>query len=291
MTSDESDIIDVHAIEAGGIRMRARIQGAAEPRGLPVVVLHGFTGSVESMAGTASALAAERTVISLDLVGHGLTQSPDDLIHYVMHRCVAQLRDALDRLGIGRAHMLGYSMGGRAALSFCADHPDRVASALLVGASAGLSDPETRRQRMQDDERLAKGIVEGGLEKFVEEWMAKPLFASQSRLGEKALTDAREQRLRNDPHGLARSLRGMGTGAMEPIDPRRVPVPLCFVTGAEDEKFSRIARELAEAFSSARHVIIERAGHAAHLENPFAFRDVALRYFDSVEQTQAGARS
>ena len=70
----------------------------------------------------------------------------------------------LDALDVERASWLGYSMGGRAALAFAAAHPERVERLPLVGASAGLADPEARRERIASDEALADRIERDGIE-------------------------------------------------------------------------------------------------------------------------------
>ena len=178
---------------------------------------------------------------------------------------------------------------GRVALALCVLRPERVRSALLVGASAGLRDPEARAARRRDDEALAERLEREGLERFVDEWMARPLFASQRRLGAAALASARAQRLTSRVQGLAGSLRGMGTGAQPPLHQHLpgVRAPVALVAGAEDAKFSGIARDLAARLPDARVHRVPEAGHACHLEAPAAFFRVARTFFAGVE---AGVR-
>jgi len=203
-----------------------------------------------------------------------------------MPNSVAQVRAVMAGLGLERPHLLGYSMGARVALSLAVAAPETIASAVLVGASPGLADEGERQSRVAADRALADRIETEGLERFVEHWMALPLFASQSCLGESALRRAREQRLRNRPHGLAFSLRGMGTGAMPPLHEalRHVEVPLCFVAGAEDAKFVALGRKLAEQVDGARFEALEAAGHAAHLEAPAAFAALASSFYEECDQ-------
>lgn len=256
-----------------------------------VVLLHGFTGSSESMAGVAGALCSERPVHRIDLIGHGQSDAPDDLAPYSMERCARQVCAVMDALELERPHLLGYSMGARAALSLAAAHPERIASALLVGVSPGLSEAEARAERVRADTSLADEILGRGLESFVDRWMALPLFASQKRLGEQALGEARAQRLRCSPRGLANSLLGMGTGAMSPLDDAlaRIALPVRLVVGDEDAKFLGLARQLAAALPDAAVDVIEQAGHAAHLEQPAAFARVA-RDFHAVVDARLGAK-
>ena len=101
-------------LDAGDCRLAVHESG----RGAPVVVLHGFTGCAESMSGIARELEDSYRVLAVDLVGHGSSDAPGAVAAYRMEACVAQLASLLDGLAIERAHWLGYSMGGRAALAF-----------------------------------------------------------------------------------------------------------------------------------------------------------------------------
>lgn len=234
------------------------------------MVLHGFTGCGRSMRVLDPAFAGGDAVHYLDLIGHGDSDAPAELAPYTMQRCTAQLLGVLEALEARRVHLVGYSMGGRAALSLAVAHPERIASLALIGASAGLADFAERAERRRADEALADRILEHGLEAFVDAWMALPLFASQRRLGARALARMRAERLAASPIGLANSLRGMGSGAMPALHGALACLdrPVLLLAGAEDLKFRGIAAELCSALPRAECAEIPEAGHAAHLEQP-----------------------
>lgn len=264
--------------------VRLHVESAGE--GPDVVLLHGFTGSTQSMRDVATALARRFHTLSVDLVGHGRSDAPDALEAYALPRCTHQVTGVLDALAPRRAHLLGYSMGGRVALALCAAQPERVASALLVGASAGIADANARAERRRRDAALAERIERDGVPCFVDTWMAQPLFESQRRRFSAArLAAARAQRLDNRAKGLANSLRAMGSGAQEPLHDRLATLrtPVCLVAGEDDARFRAIAADLAERMPAAHVQEIPAAGHAAHLENPHAFLRVAQRFFDEME--------
>ncbi len=280
---------EARLLSAAGVHLRALVEGC----GSPVLILHGFTGCAESMEVAARGLAAAHRTIRLDLVGHGRSDAPREIAHYSMESCVEQLGAALDALGQPRVHALGYSMGGRAALALAAWQPDRVRSLLLVGASAGIEDERARAARRGSDSALAERIERDGLERFVDHWMGLPLFASQRRLGRDWLAAARAQRLNNRPHGLANCLRGMGSGAQPPLHALLpgLRVPVQWVVGEADARFRATAEELARHVPGARVAVVPRAGHAAHLEDPVHFGQLARRFFAWAEQRAAGARA
>jgi naphthoate synthase len=259
-----------------------------EGRGSPVLVLHGFTGTHASMQGVAEALRDGHRVVRVDLLGHGASDAPADPALYAIERCAEQLVAVLDALAIPRAHVVGYSMGGRVALALAALHPARVASLIAIGARAGFADPVVRAARVRDDEVWASLLERDGIEAFAERWMAQPIFASQARLGADALAAARRERIAQRPAGLAASLRGMGAGAQSPMHERLrdAKMPALLVVGAEDARFGAVARELAALLPDARIAVIPAAGHAAHLEEPRAFAARAKSLLAAVDAAQ-----
>ena len=278
-----------HMIDAGGVRLHVEETGS----GTPVVLLHGFTGSARAMAYVAGELSDTHRTLSVDLVGHGRSAAPRGAAAYSMRACVGQLAAVLDELAVQNAHLIGYSMGGRAALAFCVTHPARVVSALLVGASAGIREPRLRADRVRDDEALAERIEREGVEAFVDFWISQPFLVGKRRLGARGVAEARKLRSGNSAHGLAASLRGMGSGAQPPIHGAlaRVAVPICLAVGEQDLKFRALAAELSQQLPDARVEIVPAAGHSAHTDNPAAFLELARRFLADAEARKTPPRS
>ncbi len=278
-------------VRVGDVSLHVTVAGEGEP----LMLLHGFTGSGAQWAPQVEAFAGRFRTIAVDLLGHGHSDAPADPERYRMERCVADLRTLVDALGVERACWLGYSMGARVALAFALAHPGRVRALVLEGVAPGIEDPFLRRQRIADDEALADRIERAGVERFVEDWMQQPLFASQARLGEAFLDAARAARCANSAVGLANTLRGMGTGAQEPLwDQLSTLVPpTLLVVGEEDRKFRAIAETMALRTPRAEIAIIPQAGHAAHLENATAFNARVLRFLteESFETTRTEQRA
>jgi 2-succinyl-6-hydroxy-2,4-cyclohexadiene-1-carboxylate synthase len=237
------------------------------------MILHGFTGSSRSMAGVAQALSRDYETLVPDLPGHGRSVGFARNGTYAFEDCLADLAATLESTGHERAHWLGYSMGARIALGFAVRFPEKVLSLTLLGARAGIADEGEREARRRADATLARRIETEGVEAFVEEWMAQPLFASQRRLGPAFLQQMRQERLANDAQELAASLRGCGPAAQPSYHDRLrdITVPVLLVAGALDSTFVETARDLARRLPSAEVCVVEDAGHAVHLEQPDAF--------------------
>lgn len=164
-------------------------------------------------------------------------------------------------------------MGGRIALHLALRAPDRVRRLVLESASPGLETEEERRARRRADAELAESIVSGGMEAFVRQWEALPLFSSQQGLSAGVRARHRAGRLANDPRSLAAALRGLGTGALPSLWDRlrEIAVPTLLVVGALDRKFVEIGRRMERRLPAAALEVVAEAGHAVHLERPEAW--------------------
>src|SRR5207302_8913839 len=140
------------------------------------------------------------------------------------------------------ATWFGYSLGGRLALRVALDRPDLVDALALLGATAGIEEPDARAARVEIDERLASGLERKGLERFVDGWLAQELFSRLPRAAAGV-----EERREATVDGLAASLRLLGAGAQEPVWNRLgdLGVPVLLMAGEHDPKFSALAFRLA----------------------------------------------
>jgi 2-succinyl-6-hydroxy-2,4-cyclohexadiene-1-carboxylate synthase len=173
----------------------------------------------------------------------------------------------------GRATYVGYSMGGRLCLHAALAAPDTVRGLVLVSATGGIDDAGERDTRQRADEALADRIEAIGVDAFLDEWLAQPLFA-----GLDVAAQGRADRLRNTAAGLASSLRRAGTGTQLPLWDRLVGlhVPTLVVAGALDTKFVALGERLAATIPDAELAVVPGAGHTVHLERPDDFLAVLL---------------
>jgi len=264
-----------------GLRLHVRIEGKGEP----LLLIHGFTGSVDAWGeDTLKGLSQGFQVVAVDLLGHGASDVSEDPERYATDEMLRDLCQVLDAAAVDRARWLGYSMGGRIALAGAIRRPSRVSALILESASPGLAGENERRARRRADEALAEGILRGGMEAFVDHWMGLPLFATQGKLSNQIQEANRERRLKNSPEALAACLRGNGTGAQPSFweDLGAIQTPTLLLAGEEDRKFTEIARRMAEKMFEADLRVIPRSGHSIHLENPFAWL-AAVRTFSPRE--------
>jgi 2-succinyl-6-hydroxy-2,4-cyclohexadiene-1-carboxylate synthase len=271
--------------KAGGTRsLRVRTVGAGT--GVPILLVHGFTGSAEGWGeGILEGLAAGRPVLAADLPGHGESDDDRGPEGFTMDRVVADLLGVLDERKIAAADWVGYSMGARIALAAALRHPKRVRSLVLESGSPGLRAEDARARRRRQDDLLARRIEAQGIEAFVDYWMAQPLFSTQSRLPAAVLGDARRRRLRNRPRSLAMVLRGMGTGSQPSYwgELAHLKLPVLLLTGGLDTRYTALAAEMTGLLPQATHLIVPDAGHSVHLEDPRGWLEAVRPFLRSGE--------
>ncbi|MFC4714430.1 2-succinyl-6-hydroxy-2,4-cyclohexadiene-1-carboxylate synthase [Planococcus dechangensis] len=236
-----------------------------------IVLLHGFTGSTVTWNRVMRQLKGYK-LVAIDLIGHGKTESPFEAERYHMDQQLEDLEAISKALQLTAFALLGYSMGGRTALAYACEYPERVQCLLLESASPGLYVEQERSKRRESDAALASYIREQGIERFVEKWERIPLFESQKSLSESVKQEVRTERLSQSPLGLANSLLGMGTGSQRSYWDclPTLNMPVLLVTGEGDPKFCSIAREMDKMLPNSQHRIIS-AGHAIHVEKPVEF--------------------
>ena len=252
--------------------------------GPALLLLHGFTGSSATWAAFLPEWSTQYQVLAPDLIGHGQSAAPTDPARYTLEEALDDLLALLDTLGIDQCIVLGYSLGGRLALTFAAHAPGRVSGLILESTSPGIADPSERATRKAQDETLAAMIEERGIAWFVEYWEQQPLFASQARLPAAVRAWIRAERLAQRPVGLANSLRGMGTGAMTPLWDHlpQLALPVLLIVGAFDTKYVTIGQSMAARLPHAELVIVPDAGHAVHAEQPETFQNLVSTFLQRV---------
>jgi 2-succinyl-6-hydroxy-2,4-cyclohexadiene-1-carboxylate synthase len=227
---------------------------------LPAVLLHGFAGTGRAWDGVRAELGEDAVVVAPDLPGHG---TRGDVRPVSFDTCVeAALAGAPDEFVLA-----GYSMGGRIALHVALAVPERIRALVLISTTAGIDAPADRAARVAADERLARATEDGSIEDFAARWSRLPLFAGTAAVASAAW---HEDMRRNDPAGLAASLRGVGTGQMLPLWDRlaELTMPCEVLVGQRDEKFTVLGSRLVAGLPAATLTVVQGAGHGLPREAP-----------------------
>ncbi len=98
-------------------------------QGEPLVILHGLFGTLDNWGAQIKTLSEHFDVIAADLRNHGRSPHGSEMSYRAMSNDLLEL---LDHLQLERINLMGHSMGGKAAMQFALDHPERVERLIVV---------------------------------------------------------------------------------------------------------------------------------------------------------------
>ncbi len=215
---------------------------AGVPDGKPVLLIHGFASNRdEGWKRTGWYAAFERRgqrVIAPDMRGHGQSGKPHDPAAYAPERRLADLSELLDHLGIGRADVVGYSMGARLALSLAMVAPGRIDQLVVGGIGDRILTPSPhddamgRAMEADDPATIPEPMLQSFRQFADEQGEDRLALAAASRAEGLAITaddlfaigvptlvvaGARDD-LAGDPQGLADHIRGAKAVSIQGCD-------------------------------------------------------------------------
>lgn len=104
-----------------------------DPKGEPLLLLHGYTDTSRSWSVLAPHLKGYRLLIP-DQRGHGAADAPECC--YSLSQFAFDAKLLMDALGVKRAAVVGHSMGSMVAITMATEYPSRVSSIILIGSTA-----------------------------------------------------------------------------------------------------------------------------------------------------------
>ncbi len=255
--------------------------------GLPLVFVHGLSGSWPNWLEQLPMLAAKRRVIAMDLPGFGHSPMPSWPISISAY--ARMLDRLLDVLGIDAAALVGNSMGGFISAELAIAYPQRVERLVLVSA-AGISTYDNRGALhalpvLRRAERILTAYTA---------WMASKsdTVARRARLREATLNVVTRHPSRLPAALAAEQLRGSGKpGFMQALEANlnydfreRLPEIACptLIVWGEDDRLisSRDARVFAGLIPDSRVVMYADTGHLSMLERPEAFNALLEEFLE-----------
>lgn len=234
-----------------------------------LVLIHGLFGNLDNLAVIKRHFSQQYNVLSIDLPDHGKS---DRAPVFSLPHTVAELNKVLLHVGAREYHLLGHSLGGKAAMLYALHYPEHIASLIVADIApvsyparhtdiiAGLKavDLEQITQRKQADSELAKYVDNPGVRQF----LLKSLYQNaqqqwQWRFNIKGLSEAYDN-IRDWPDNTLQFNK-----------------PTLFIKGSESDYIqSDYKAAIGKHFPRARAHIIEGTGHWLHAEKPAAFNNI-----------------
>ncbi|UYZ61862.1 alpha/beta fold hydrolase [Hymenobacter weizhouensis] len=237
-------------------------------QGTPLVVLHGLFGTLDNWQTLARRWAdAGHRVVVADLRNHGRSFHSDEHSYELMAQDVRGLLDHLS-LDAATTTLLGHSMGGKTAMRFALDYPDRLARLVVVDIAPGFSDMRhqdniiaglnavplpTLETRQQADETLAHHIPQPGVRQF----LLKNLYRQ----------DDNSFAWRQNLATLTQHLSAIGA---EVTAPQPFLKPALFIRGGKSDYITAEDKltHIPALFPNSQVETVVDAGHWVHAEKP-----------------------
>jgi pimeloyl-ACP methyl ester carboxylesterase len=245
--------------------------------GPPVVLLHPFPTNHEFWLPVARMLATRYRTITPDLRSHGDSEVGEGPA--TMEKHAADLANVMDNAAIGRAPLIGVSIGGYALFEFWRRHRGRVAALGLCNTKAPADSAEARAARLQ----AANDVIERGTEPFFETMIPR-LLGKTTRETRPDLVDGALRMMRKmSPEDVAQVQRGMAERPDSVPTLKTINVPTLLMTGDED-----ILTGLNEAELMRQHIagselrVIAKAGHFSPWEQPEEAARLLRQFLDGL---------
>jgi 3-oxoadipate enol-lactonase len=265
--------IALQQIKSGDAEIVYRVLG----EGPPVVLLHPFPVNHEFWLPVAQALATRYRIVLPDLRGHGDSGVGDGPANMEKH--AADIAHVMDAADIGRAPLIGVSIGGYALFEFWRRYRGRVAALGLCNTKAPADSAEARAGRLQ----AAHDVLERGTEPFFES-MVPRLLGRNTRETRPDLVDGALRMMRKmSPEDVAQVQRGMAERPDSMDTLKTINVPTLLVTGDEDMLTGVNEAELVRQHISGSQLrVIPKAGHYAPWEQSEDAVEILRQFLDSV---------
>ena len=268
----------------GGVRLYYEEVG----EGSPIVFVHEFGGTYRSWEPQLRAFARRHRCITFAARGYPPSDVPENVDAYSQTLAVQDIAAVMDAAGIERAHVVGLSMGGFAALHFGLDFPDRARSLVVAGAGYGAEKQYEAYFRGVSLE-VAKQFEVHGSEQFAKTYAlgaSRVQFQNKDPRGWREFADLLGQ---HSGVGAANTMRGVQARRPSIYDLedrlRTMPVPVLVVAGDEDDHCLQPGIFMKKTIPACGLLVLPKTGHTLNLEEPDHFNRFVG---DFIAQVEAG---
>ena len=273
---------DISYADADGVRLATASTGT----GTPVVFIHELAGDMRNWEPQVQAFSRRHRCLTFNARGYPPSDVPTDPLAYSQALAIGDLVAVLRHHGVERAHVVGLSMGGYAALNFALAHPDKTLSVVAAGTGHG-SDPRTRDEFLAGTAALADRIESLGLEVGGHDYLHGP---TRRRFREKhpdGFAEFNRQFAEHSALGTALTIRGcqLQRPTLQELEPQlsRLSVPTLVIAGDDDDPCLAAGVYLKRTIPDARLCVLPRTTHTVNLEEPDAFDRVVLDFLADVD--------
>lgn len=245
--------------------------------GPSIILLHPFPANHEFWIPVAETLSARYRIILPDLRGHGESTVGEGPA--TMSKHASDIARLMDDAEIGRAPLIGVSIGGYALFEFWRRFRSRVGALGLCNTKAPADGPEARAGRLQ----AANDVLERGTEPFLES-MVQKVFAKTTLEARPDLIDGALRMMRQmSPEDIAQVQRGMADRPDSIDTSKTINVPTLLITGDEDTLTGiKEAELMRQHISGSQLRVIAKGGHYSPWEQPVEAAKLLRQFLDGL---------
>jgi len=254
--------------------------------GIPIVFVHEFAGDCRSYESQVRHFSRSYRCIVFNARGYPPSDVPDDVERYSQDRARDDVRAVLDALKIDKAHIIGLSMGGFAALHFGFTYPERTRSLVVAGCGYGAS-PDKRQQFVEETEAAAQRFETVDMAKAAESYALGPSRVQFQNKDPRGWREFADQLAQHSSRGSALTLRGVQKrrpSLFDLVDKiKTIKAPTLIMTGDEDFSCLEPALLLKRAILTSALVVVPNTGHTINLEEPESFNRLVGEFLQSID--------
>ena len=277
-----------HASAKDGTRLHYEEAGS----GTPLIFIHEFAGDHRSWEPQMRFFSRYFRCITYAARGFPPSEVPEDGARYSQAHARDDVVAVLDHLKIERAHVVGLSMGGLAALHVGITYPGRARSLVIAGAGYG-AEPDKKEKFRVECEAAASSFLANWRE-AAGKYALGPTRVQFQNKDPRGWAEFAQQLAEHSPKGQALTMRGVQMrrqSLYELVDDmKKIDVPSLIVTGDEDDPCLEPALLMKRSMPNAGLVVLPRAGHTINIEDPEAFNRALYEFFMLVDQGRAAPR-
>lgn len=256
--------------------------------GPDILLIHGLgLSSMKTWRYQIPALSKHFRVHAIDLRGFGKTNNPTNKFSVQQH--VYDVKAFMDKVGLEKAALVGFSMGGWISQQFALDYPEKVTALVLSCTTSGLR-PHAAQRFV---ERAARVEVEG-MEPLADPQI-KNTFNKETIEDNPELIDFYRSNFldkeENNSNSYASMFRALSVPTVTP-QLGRIQCPTLVVCGQKDNGITRgdtptdAAEIIHQGIAGSKLVVMDKGGHYAHLEQPDEWNDMVIQFLKSAVQSQ-----
>lgn len=250
------------------MKLNLQIHGEGEP----LIIMHGLFGTLENWGSQIKAFAEHFKVYAVDMRNHGRSPHSDEISYPLM---AADILELMDDQGLEKAHILGHSMGGKAAMQLALNHPERIDKLIVVDIAPvqyphhhtdvfkGLNSVPlaSLKSRGEADQLLSQHIDEPSVRQF----LLKNLYRNEQK----------QFAWRMNLPALEQCYDAISL----PPEGQAYQAPMLFIKGEQSDYITPDYRDaVLSLFPKASYKVIQGTGHWPHAEKPAVFTSLVLKY-------------